>query len=261
MQSKKNSNYLPTVVYVILFLVSLTVFSLHSFMGTHMPSFWGHGLDVMRLDPTMINGVEITSFTCPKFFDDDEGAEVTISIKNKDDRWQTAGVVLLISKLGQIYDETKLKERMRLEAGEERSFVWRIDRSNLVDNKVSLRLFLAQTPDHPAHSSRACLILPWRGPFSVSFMNIFAYPLLMLLFILSAIWLYYKSGIDWQNRKRFFFFLFANTIVFVMFLSLLIRFYTGVLIALPFLVLGIVATLQTHPYIPVDEYKYYIDEE
>ena len=259
MQTNKKLNYLPIVVYIILFLTSLTVLSLHSFKGMHISSYWGHGLDVMRLDPAMINGVEISSYTCPMFFDEDEGAEVSISIKNKDDRKQTAGVVLLISKLGQRYDQTKYEERMRLEPGKERSFIWQINTTNLVDDKVSLRLFLGQSPDHPAHSSRACLILPWRGLLSVTFMNTWAYPLMVLLFILSAVWIYLKSGLDWQNRKRFFFFLFASSIVILMFFSLLIKFYTNVLIALPFLVLGIVATLQTSPYIPVEDYKKYID--
>jgi hypothetical protein len=261
MQTNKELNYWPIIVYVLLFIISLAVFSLHSIAGMHIPSYWGRGIDAMRIDTSMVNGVEITSYQCPMFFDENEGAEVSISIKNKDDRKQTAGVVFLISKLGQRYDQIQFEERMRLQAGEKRSFVWHVDRSNLVDDKVSLRLFLGQSPDHPAHSSRACLILPWRGPLPVTFMNSWAYPLLVLLFILSALWIYYKSGLDWENKKRLFFFLFASSIVVLMFLSLLIKFYTSVLIALPFLFLGIVATLQTSPYIPIDEYRKFIDLE
>ncbi len=96
------------------------------------------------------------------------------------------------------------------------------------------------------------------GPFSAKFMNTWAYPLLVLLFILSAVWVYLKSGLDWTNRKRFFFFVFANVVVILMFLSIMIKFYNMVLLALPFLVLGIIATLQTSPYIPVEEYEKYI---
>lgn len=257
MTSNKSSN-LSIILYVLIYLLCLTVVSLHSIAGLHISAYWGRGFDAMRLDTSMINGVEITSCKCPMFFDEEEGTEVYISIKNKDTRRQTAGVVLLISKLGKRYDQLQIAERMHLDAGEKRTLSWQVDTTNLVDEKVSLRLFLGQSPDHPAHSSRACLILPWRGPFSANFMNTWAYPLLVLLFILSAVWVYLKSGLDWTNRKRFFFFLFANVVVILMFLSIMIKFYNMVLVALPFLVLGIIATLQTSPYIPVEEYEKYI---
>lgn len=258
MRSNQKRVNLPILVYVLLFLISLTVFSLYAIKGMHISAYWGRGMNTVRLDPSMINGVEIISYKCPMFFDEKEGAEISLSIKNKDDRRQDAGVVLLLSKRDVEYQQEKIAERMKLQAGEERSFSWRVDSSNLVDDKVSLRLLLAQSPDHPAHSSRACLILPWQGPFSVSFMNTGAYPLLILLFLLSAVWIYFKSGLDWENRKRFFFFLFANVIILLMCIFLLMKFYMMPLISMAFLVIGIVATLQKSPYISVDEYKKYI---
>ncbi len=66
---------------------------------------------------------------------------------------------MLISKLGKRYDQLQIAERMHLDAGEKRTLSWQVDTTNMVDGKVSLRLFLGQSPDHPAHSSRACLIL------------------------------------------------------------------------------------------------------
>lgn len=259
MQTKRKINALPLIVYLLFFFLTLGVLTYHASMGMHIPAFWGRGYDTISLNTSMINGVEITSFKCPKFMDEKEGGLISVSIKNKDYRKQTAGAILIVSKAGVPYNQFKTAQRTRLETGEEQSFSWKIDSSNLVDKRVSVRLSVAMSPDHPSHSARGCVVLPWKGPFSAKFMNTWAYPLFVLLFILSAVWCYFKSNLNWENKKRFFFFLFANVIVLVMFFFLMPRLYLVALVALPFLFIGLVATIQTSPYIPVDEYRNYLD--
>ncbi len=257
-KNKKNIKVLPVIVYIVLFLLSISLISIHASKGMHISSFWKRELPFITMDSSIINGVEIDSFKCPMFMDPEEGTVVTMTIKNKADVRETAGVTFLASKTRVNFKQVVTTQKLYLEPGNKETLTWKVNNRHVVDGKASVRVFLGITPDHPVNSGRNCIILPWRGPFSVKFMNSWAYPLLILLFILSAVWLYFGSGLDWQNRKRFFFFCFANIVVLVMVFLLMIRGYMVALIVLAFLIVGVIATFQRSPYLSVEEYKNYI---
>ena len=261
MKSQKKNNLIAIIAYIVAFVFTLTVFSLHAIKGMHISSFWRQGVEQITIDPSLVNGVEISSYKCPKFMDAKGSTSISMSIVNKDNREQKTGVVLLVSKQGVAFNQNVEEEYIKMDPGKRSVFTWTIDESNVVDGKVSARLFLGKSPYHPMHSVRSCVILPWKGPLPTQFMNTWAYPILVLLSIVTAVWVYLKSGLDWQNKKRFFFFIFANVILLLMFFLLSVKMYMVALLALPFLFLGIIATFQRSPYIRAEEYKDYVNSK
>lgn len=239
----------------------LTVFSLHGIKGMHISSFWRQGSEQITINPSMINGVEIRSFSCSMFMDEKVGTEVSVTIQNKDLQNQKAGVILLVSKKDVVFNQVVENDYVKLSPGERKTFTWKVDQSNVVDGKASVRFFLGVSPYHPMHSVRSCIVLPWRGPLPTQFMNTWAYPLMILLVLAAAVWVYLKSGLDWQNKKRFFFFIFANVVLVIMLLFLLLRMYLPAILALPFLFLGVIATFQKSPYLKAEEYQDYINSK
>lgn len=258
MKNQPKINTLSIISYAVIFMLTLTVFAFHAVKGMHISSFWRQGSEQITINPGMVNGVEFGFLNCPKFMDEKTGTRISVSIQNKDLLAQKAGVILLISKQGLSFEQTVENEYVKLNPGERMSFSWEVDQSNVVGGKASVRLFLGKSPYHPVHSVRSCVILPWRGPLPVGFMNTFAYPILILLVLAGAAWLYFKSGLDWQNKKRLFFFVFANIVLVLMFISLLLRLYMLAILALPFLILGVIATMQKSPYLNAEEYSDFI---
>lgn len=261
MKNKMKINTPVIIAYIVIYVFALMAFSLHGIKGMHISSFWRQGSEQITINPSMINGVEFTSFSCRMFMDERDGTEVSVSIQNKDLQDQKAGVILLVSKKDVVFNQVVENEYVKLKPGERMTFNWKVDQSNIVDGKASVRLFLGVSPYHPVHSVRSCIILPWRGPLSSQFLNTWAYPILIVLVLVMAVWVYYKSGLDWQNKKRFFFFIYANVVLVIMLLLLMLKMYLPAVLALPFLFLGVIATFQKSPYLKPEEYKNYIESK
>lgn len=222
----------------------------HAIAGLSLGSFWSDSSSV--LDLSLSNDVRIKSLHCPSLLVAGDEKEIVVTLENSSDKEQKAGVTAYYTSASSPDGTAEDLYRLKLQAHEVKTLRWQVNDTLMGANKrFFFRVLLGISELHPAHSARACMILPVRFiGLPLHALDGWLYLLLWLPLLLFVFNYMRLNDFDWQDGQTI-----IKLIVFALLLAgmtvlILCHAYMFALIVGLLIFISSIALIESKPFIP-----------